>query len=260
VSCEGWSGPGDSYVLKGTQKWQRRSIVLILDTPIQDLALWSTAFRRYRTSCDIQPRISTQKRGGPFVCRFVLIWRKVNDADHPKVETAALYLCIGLLAFVLYKLLRPCFGGYSRPAPPRMPRSRPSSNSSWFPGGHDDNRRPPPPYSKYPSNTDNTPGSTGTSQARDGQDGLGFWSGAALGGLGTYLLTRQRNSDSQPRPYDWENERYFPRQRPGYQAQPVSGTPSRHPSSSSQRDNRGEGPSGLGPMMSSTSYGGSTVR
>jgi hypothetical protein len=257
VSCEGWSGPGDSYVLKGTQKWQRRSIVFIPDTPIQDLALWSTAFRRYRTSCGLQPRISTHKRGGPFVCRFVLICRKVYDADHPKAETAALCLFIGFLAFVLYKLLRPCFdsGEYRRPAPPRMPRSRPSTN---FPG-YDDDRPPPPPYSKYPSNTDNASGSSRTSQTRDDQDRLGFWSGAALGGLGTYLLTRQRNSESQPRPYDWESERYFPRQRPGYQMQPAPSS-SRHPSSSSQRDNRGEGPSGLGPMMASTGYGGSTVR
>jgi SOCE-associated regulatory factor of calcium homoeostasis len=171
-----------------------------------------------------------------------------------------MYLCFGFLAFVLYMLLRPCFGECRRAAPPRIPRSRPSSNFSWFSGGHDDDRRPPPPYSKYPSSTDNAAGSTGTSQVRDGQDRLGFWSGAALGGLGTYLFNRQYNREPQPRPYDWENERYFPRQRPVYQAQRPSGASSRHQASSSQRDSRGEGSSSLGPMTTSTGYGGSTVR
>lgn len=172
----------------------------------------------------------------------------------------SLCLCIGFLAFILYKLLRPCFGESHRATLPRPPRSRPSSSFSWFPGGHDDDRRPPPPYSKHPPSTGNATGSTGPSQVQGNQDHLGFWGGAALGSLGTYLLTRQRNPEPQPRPYDWESERHFPRNSPGYQAQRASGTFARHQSSSNLWDNRGEGPSNLGSMRRSTGYGGSTVR
>jgi SOCE-associated regulatory factor of calcium homoeostasis len=186
-----------------------------------------------------------------------LIRREVDDAYHLKVGTAALWLCFGILAFLLYKFLRPYFVERPRAAPLRTPRSPPSSGFGWFPGGHDDRRPgPPPPYSKHPPSTDNTAGPSGLSRTRDGQDRLGFWSGAALGSLGAYLFTRQRNPDPQPRPYDWE--RPFPRQRQSYRA--ASSTPSWHQSSSSQSDNRGEGPSSLGPMTTSTGYGGSSVR
>jgi len=46
VSCEGWSGPGDSHVLKGKQKQRTRLFVLIFQ--FYDRALWSTASKRYR--------------------------------------------------------------------------------------------------------------------------------------------------------------------------------------------------------------------
>ncbi|KAI0249807.1 hypothetical protein BJV78DRAFT_1223596 [Lactifluus subvellereus] len=223
VSCEGWSGPGDPYVLKGSCSLEYR---------LQEV---SNVFRSSASHISSAARWSTS-------------------------EWVTLCLCIGFLAFVLYKLLRPCFGQFHRITPSRSPRPRPSSNFSWFPGGHDDDRRPPPPYSKYPHSTDNATGSAGTSQVRDGEGHLGFWSGAALGGLGTYLLTRQRNPEPQPRPYDWESERHFPRNSPGYQAQRASGTPSRNQPSSNLWDNRGEGSSSLGSMRRSTGYGGSTVR
>ncbi|KAH9972763.1 hypothetical protein BGW80DRAFT_1172618 [Lactifluus volemus] len=222
VSCEGWSGPGDSYVLKGS---------------------CSLEYRLQKVPDALRPSAShINSPAGWSACT-------------PFLETAALWLCFGILAFVLYKFLGPCFNERPRSAPPRIPRPPPSSSFGWFPGGHDDRRPgPPPPYSKHPPSTNNTAGPSESSGTRDGP---GFWSGAALGSLGTYLFTRQRNPDPQPRPYDWE--RHFPRQRQSYRAT-SSSTSSQHQSSSSQRDNRGEGSSSLGPMMTSTGYGGSSVR
>ncbi|KAH9999175.1 hypothetical protein BJV74DRAFT_174422 [Russula compacta] len=164
---------------------------------------------------------------------------------------------IAVVAYILYKCLLSCFEDCQRAPPPRRtPRSGPSTGSGSFPRGHDDYRRPPPPYSKYPEDT--TMDSTGaTSQGRGDQGRLGFWSGAALGGLGTYLLTRQRNSEPQPRRYDWENERYSPRRDPDHQAPRPSGAFSRQQQSWS---NNREGSSNLGPMRRSTGFGGSTVR
>ncbi len=161
-------------------------------------------------------------------------------------------LFIGVLAFILYKLLRPCFDGRRRVSPPRAPRPGPSSNhGGWFPWGHDDPRRPPPPYSKYPPSTDSATGS----QVRGDQDRFGFWSGAALGGLGTYLLTRQREPEPRPRRYDWENEPYFARPDPVPVPPRASGSSSRQQPWESR-----EGPSNLGSIRRSTGYGGSTVR
>jgi hypothetical protein len=166
------------------------------------------------------------------------------------MKAGILFLClfIGVLAYILYKFLLPCFESGRRAS---LPRPRPSPGSGWFSGIYDDYRRPPPPYSKYP---DNSTGST--SQVRGDQDRFGFWSGAALGGLGTYLLTRQRNPGPQPRRYDWENERYVPRRDPDHQAPRTSGAFSPQQSWSDSR----AGSSNLGPIRRSTGFGGSTVR
>ena len=193
----------------------------------------------------------------------VVLGGKVDETNHATVEALTNYLLyapiIGILAFILYKLLRPCFEGRNTFSPPRTPRPRPrpgpSSNPGWFPWGHDDPRHPPPPpYSKFPSSTDSAAGS----QARGDQDRFGFWTGAALGGLGTYLLTRQREPEPRPRRYDWEDERHFARPEPG----PIprtSGSSSRQQPVGRLWENS-EGSSNLGSMRRSTGYGGSTVR
>ncbi|KAI9450151.1 hypothetical protein BJY52DRAFT_1206203 [Lactarius psammicola] len=213
VSCEGWSGPGDSYVLKVPNVYRPASHLRSSKGSFTSEALMSYLFYA---------------------------------------------LFIGVLAFILYKLLRPCFDGRSihRVLPPRAPRPRPSSDQGWFPWGHDNppsHRPPPPPYSKFPPSTSSATGS----QVRGDQDRFGFWSGAALGGLGTYLLTRQRQREPEPQPrrYDWENERYFSRPDPG-PAPRASGSSSRQQPWESR-----EGPSNdLESMRRSSGYGGSTVR
>jgi len=216
VSCEGWSGPGDSYVLKGSCSLEYR---------LQEVP---NAYR---------PASHSHFEKGSFTLEALMSYLSYA-------------LIIGVLGFILYKLLRPCFEGHNRVRFPRTPRPGPSSNSGWFPSGwgHDDPRRPPPPpYSKFPSSTDSATGS-GT---RGDQDRFGFWSGAALGGLGTYLLTRQRESEPRARRYDWEDERPFARPDPG---------PVPRASGSLRQQPLGQGSSNLGSMRRSTGYGGSTVR
>jgi hypothetical protein len=186
---------------------------------------------------------------------------KVEDTNHATVEALTNYifaaLLIGVLGLILYKFLRPCFEGRNSiwPPPPRPPRPGPSSNQGWFPQGHDDRRRPPPPpYSKYPTSSDSSTGSP----AQGDQDRFGFWSGAALGGLGTYLMTRQRAPEPQPRRYDWEEERYSARPDSGPVPRTSGSSPRQQPPGRSWESR--EGPSNLGPTRRSTGYGGSTVR
>jgi len=231
VSCEGWSGPGDSYVLRGSCSLEYR----LQEVP--DV---------FKPSANhLKPPVLLSTSSILFIC-----------------------LCIGVLSYILYKFLVPCYEDGRDNVPRRTPRPGPSPGSGWFPGGgHDDYRRPPPPYSKYPDNTTESPGSGATSQP-DGQgitDRLGFWGGAALGGLGGHLLTRQRqqqrNPEPQPRRYDWENERLIPRRDPDHLAPRARSTFSGQQSwSSSSGGSSREGSSSLGPMRRSTGYGGSAVR
>jgi len=224
VSCEGWSGPGDSHVLKGSCSLEYR---------LQEVP------NAYRPAS--HPHISK----GSFTLEALMAY-------------AFYALLIGVLALILYKFLRPCFEGRNTVRPPRAPRPGPSSNQGWFPWGYDDPRRrpPPPPYSKYPPSTDSATGS----QAGNNQDRFGFWSGAALGGLGTYLLTRQRERapEPQPRRYDWEEERYSARTDPGPVPRTSGSSPRQQPLGRSWESR--EGTSSLGSMRRSTGYGGSTVR
>ena len=173
---------------------------------------------------------------------------QLDDADCVKAEILFLCLFIGVLAYIVYKFFLPCFETGRRASPPR---SRPSPGSGWFSGSHNDYRRPPPPpYTKYPDNNS----TRSPSQAQGDQDRFGFWSGAALGGLGTYLLTRQRNPEPQPRRYDWEDVRPFPRREPDYPAPRASGSFSPQRSWSNSRAGSSSN------LRTSTGYGSSTVR
>jgi len=118
---------------------------------------------------------------------------RTDDADNTTAGILFLRVCIAVLAYILYRYLLPYLEGDYRSSPPRAPRPGPSSGSGWFPGSCDNyRRRPPLPYSRYPDNPTEFTGA-----GRREQDGLGFWSRAALGSPGTYLLTRQRNQENQ---------------------------------------------------------------
>jgi hypothetical protein len=156
----------------------------------------------------------------------------------------------------LYHFLKSCFRPQSAAASgrPGSGPSRPADNSRWFSGQRPDNNYddPPPPYSKYSSrpNTAAAPANTAWTP--------GFLTGAALGGLGAYMLgsSGRRRESPTATSYDWERERArMPRASPmansGYSSQ-------RRPFFDS--DDRGEGSSSFGSMRRSTGLGGSNVR
>lgn len=204
VSCEGWTGPGDPFVLKGSCGLEYR-LVHVPDS------LRNT-----------ESRSSTKD------------WFRSRDVS----EIVFSVVWIVVLALIAYSFLKSCFG---RPTTtnrrPQNPGDRRGS-SGWFPGSYGDDYAPPPPYTKTTTDQGWRPG---------------FWTGAALGGLGAHLFNnrRPRNDDVPPPPptrrlWDWENSRgsgVFGRRRTSYEP-----------------DDRGEGPSNLGTMRTSTGLGGSNVR
>jgi len=198
VSCEGWSGPGDSYVLKGSCGVEYRLIQVPKTLREDGYPRVPSWFR----SIDIAGLI------------FMTLW-------------------IAVLLLIAYSMLKSCLRHNSDSGRPPPGPSRPSG-PSWFPGDHreDDTNTPPPSYSKT------TPGASQGWRP-------GFWTGAAVGGLGATLFNRGQTRQAAQRPvsYDWERERSYPRR-----------------SAVTSDDDRGEGSSNLGAMRRSTGLGGSNVR
>ncbi|KAF9565259.1 DUF1183-domain-containing protein [Agrocybe pediades] len=114
VSCEGWSKPGDPYVLKG--------------------------------SCSLEYRLlhvpgSLRDTDSPLF--------KSNSLDWPSTLFTLLWLAV--LAFILYGFYQSCTGRNRTTNAPRQTgyNPRPGGGSGWFPGDYrDDTTGPPPPYSK----------------------------------------------------------------------------------------------------------------
>jgi len=116
VSCEGWSKPGDPYVLKGSCSLEYRLVqvpgsLLRTDNPIFNISSydWTSIV-------------------------FYVLW-------------------FGFLALILYSFVKSCFRRNNRTA--RGPRTGSNSqpSSGWFPGSYRDDRDghnngPPPPYTK----------------------------------------------------------------------------------------------------------------
>jgi len=200
VSCEGWSGPGDPYVLKGSCGLEYR-LILVPKTLREDSYPHSPSWFQ---STDV---------GGLI---FMIVW-------------------IGILLLIAYNIFKSCLRRNPDSSRPPPHPSRPSGpGSGWFPGGYRDDytNTAPPPYSKT------TPDTSQSSGWRPG-----FWTGAALGGLGAALFNnRGQTSQTAQRPasYDWE--RVYPRR------------------TATTSDDRGEGSSNLGAMRRSIGLGGSNVR
>ncbi|KAG7451206.1 DUF1183-domain-containing protein [Guyanagaster necrorhizus] len=199
VSCEGWTSPGDSFVLKGSCGLEYRLVHVpgSLRNPESQ-----SSMRDWFRSLDVSEIV------------FSILWTAV-------------------LALITYSFLKSCFGQ------PTITNRRPQNHgpSGWFPGSYGDDYAPPPPYTKSPADQGWRPG---------------FWTGAALGGLGAHFFNnrRPRNEEPPPRPtrrfWDWENSR----------ASSILG----RRGANYEFENRGEGPSNLGTMRSSTGFGGSNVR
>ncbi|KAF7374837.1 DUF1183-domain-containing protein [Mycena sanguinolenta] len=106
-----------------------------------------------------------------------------------------MFIWLAFVAIIVYSFFQSCMRGPQNQAGARPDRPRPG-NSGYFPGSfpggynNDDASAPPPPYSKGPPTANN--------------EGWrpGFWTGAALGGLGAHFLGNRQNQNS--REYDWE--------------------------------------------------------
>jgi len=212
VSCEGWTGPGDTHVLKGSCALEYR----LVQIPDQ---------LRKTEDHSTPPRYKRWIQGAfedPIASVFTVMW-------------------LAVLVIMLYSFYKSCTGRRSSSGTgPRTNRPGPSSGPGWFSGNpfSSDHHDAPPPYSKY--------GSAPTSEGWR----PGFWTGAALGGLGAHVLNNRRRTTA----YDWENERFGGR---GFQPPPAA---PRSRFSAFDRDDRGEGSSNLGAMRSSVGLGGSNVR
>jgi len=121
VSCEGWSKPGDPYVLKGSCGLEYRLIQI------------PKGLREDSGHSGIPP------------------WFQSIDI----ARLLFLTLWLGVLLLVAYNIIKSCLRTNSDSTTrrnPRPPNTR-SGGSGWFPGDHrdDDSMNSPPPYSKNSS-------------------------------------------------------------------------------------------------------------
>lgn len=233
VSCEGWSKPGDSYVLQGSCGLEYRLVEVpksLRDDYTGELSSWASFLNPDRFLSTI----------------FSVLW-------------------IALLAYIVYTFVRYLlvsreWGSSRRPQTGnRNTGPRPwgpgfGGGSSWF-GGRDYRRRPPsppPPYSKHGPSSSQPQGQGG---------GPGFWTGVAMGGLGSHLYNRA-TQPRQPPPATWDWERPGMARSSGWfgRPEPQTAYPPQWRSTSNYDDNRGEGSSNLGSMRTSVGFGGSQVR
>ncbi|THV07370.1 DUF1183-domain-containing protein [Dendrothele bispora CBS 962.96] len=118
VSCEGWSGPGDPYVLKDSCSLEYR----LVEIP-SGLRKSDSDFLNTKKDSDIFGRV------------FTIIW-------------------IAVLLFILYAFLKSCLQPRDHPSSgDQRPGGPGHSGSGWFPGNYDDDTStdPPPPYTKHPN-------------------------------------------------------------------------------------------------------------
>jgi len=155
VSCEGWNGPGDPYVMKGSCSLEYR-LVQLPHSLSDDAPQWpSFGISKLFTSLDMSGIL------------FMLVW-------------------FAVLSIIFYNLVNSCLrrnypatGNTQRVPPPSYPGPDDDGRTGfgYFPN---DFRGPPPPYTKHPSSTEGWR--------------PGFWTGAALGALGGSLLNRSQSA------------------------------------------------------------------
>ncbi|OSC98530.1 DUF1183-domain-containing protein [Trametes coccinea BRFM310] len=261
VSCEGWSGPGDSYVLKGSCGLEYRLVQI--PTGLRGSGADDPKYPS-RFSCWVHGKCTPIR----YLCPTKLTLPMTDLSEDPAAAFSML-LWVVVLGLTLYSIISSCL--HRTPSSTRPP-GRPSwgfgPGSGWFPGTRPDApdagpNDPPPPYSKHPA------AATSSAQAEGWRPG--FWTGAALGGLGAYLFNRQPQGrhDQRVHPpmapvpntgmYDWEAERMFRRPRPTPVAPTWLGGSTRR-RGGWEGDDRGEGSSNLGSMRRSTGFGNSRIR
>jgi len=189
VSCEGWSRPGDPYVLKGSCSLEYRLVQIPDSLHTSDSPIFSAKDYDWASIF------------------FWIVW-------------------LGFIGLILYTVLLSCLS--RRSTTPRSssdnPPRRPNSGSGWFPGGHQDNNYPsdpPPPYPKYQQDApgwQNWRPGFWTGAALGGLANH-WWNGGGGGGPRTTEVPVRRTV------YDWERPSFFGRGS-GYSTRQPSTTPS----------------------------------
>ncbi|KAK8124829.1 uncharacterized protein PG998_000588 [Apiospora kogelbergensis] len=170
VMCEGYSGPDDDYVLKGSCGVQYR------------LVLTAEGERRY-------PDLAGGSGGG---------WKPNTDGiDAGGILFGILF--VGVLAWMVYSA---CVNANGNQAVQRRPRGGGGGGGGWGPGfgggnggapRFDDNDDPPPPYSSK---------TRSSSQQQQGWR-PGFWTGAASGAAAGYFAGNRGSRQQQPPPSNY---------------------------------------------------------
>ena len=158
VTCEGYTGPDDPYVLKGSCGVEYR------------LMLTRTGEEKYRNKADD-------------------LWdnfpRRTKAGD--AVATSFWLAFIAVLIWMIY-------AAFFRDAGPRQPRNR-GGLGGWGGGGGDND--PPPPYDPFPPRSKpKTYAPSRAAPAQQGWR-PGFWTGAVGGALGGYMAGNRGNRAQQ---------------------------------------------------------------
>jgi len=227
VSCEGWSGPGDTHVLQGSCGLEYR-LVQIPGTSRPSASHFASTAKNWVDTNDI------------FGTIFNILW-------------AALFL------FFAWSIIKSCFA--PREASRRIPPGStggaggngPRPTRRW-PWGDNDNTNAPPPYSRHDPSSSNTAG---------GGWQPGFWTGLGMGGVAAslYGLNRRNQGLGGQRAWDWELDRERARETEREREHERLRALNARFGGREDRDwDRGEGPSSGPATRRSTGVGGSNVR
>ncbi|KAI0537318.1 hypothetical protein GGR58DRAFT_350994 [Xylaria digitata] len=182
VICEGYAGPDDPYVLRGSCGVKYRLILTDLgEQKFPEIANAGSGswFSGWGSDGGSEP------------------WRSPEREGEGTGVSAWLFsiLFVGVLLWIIYS-------AWTQANTPGVARRRP--RNGWFGGGGGgfdpgfgpgggggDAYDPPPPYSKY------------YGSSRQGQEGWrpGFWSGLAGGAAAAYLAGNRGNQQQEPRNY-----------------------------------------------------------
>ncbi|KAF7308604.1 hypothetical protein HMN09_00709700 [Mycena chlorophos] len=237
VSCEGWSAPGDPYVLKGSCGLQ---------------------YHLVQVPSKLRDSDSDNMLGHN---------RNSNRSDKI-LRHLFMVVFVAVLGYIVYSFVKSWASAQTRPG--RSPRAGggghgwtpgPGGGGGGFPGGFDGDDDPPPPYTK-PSNQNTHPQAPAAAQnqAQGWQNFRpGFWTGAALGGLATNTYNQRQQRQRERQLAEALERDRMNRGQPAFGGQR---SPPRQQSSSrySFSPDTGEGSSNLGRMRQSTGFGGSSVR
>jgi hypothetical protein len=161
VRCEGYTGPKDPFVLKGSCGVEYRMV------------LTAKGEERYGHS-----------RSGESVTSYG------TTAFRSLLQILFWFLFFGVVLMIAIGLLHSANNRGNGPQPPRVPPR--GGGGGWW-GGGDDNDAPPPPYTPRPPRKQPFNNPAGNAQGWQ----PGFWSGLMGGAAGGYYAGQRRNQNDR---------------------------------------------------------------